>query len=100
MPNTETVAESAMRSPASEQAAALGRAVKGALAVAGRTQADLGVALDLSQQAVSRRITGEVELSATELRGVAAFLGLKVGALLDLAALAADAPTEAPGGAS
>ena len=106
-PLTESSAEGAgtvdtagTATPASEQAVALGRAVKAALVAAGRTQADLGVELDLSQQAVSRRLTGEVELSASELRATSAYLGIRLGLLLDLANLAEDAPAAPSGGAS
>jgi len=58
-------------------------AIRAALAETGRTQTDLGGVLELSQQAVSRRMTGEVEWSANELRAVARFLDVPAATLLE-----------------
>lgn len=56
--------------------------VRGELARQKRTQADLAVALGLSQQAVSRRVSGALAFDVDELHRVAVFLGVPVARLL------------------
>lgn len=47
-----------------------------------RTQAELATALGISTQMVARRMAGEVEFSALELAGTAAYLGVQIEMLL------------------
>lgn len=46
------------------------------------SQRELGAHLELSQAAIFRRLTGEVDFSISELTGAAEFLGTSIPALL------------------
>lgn len=56
--------------------------VRAELARHDRTQQDLAHALGLSQQSVSRRLSGHLALDTNELERIAEFLGIPVEALL------------------
>jgi transcriptional regulator with XRE-family HTH domain len=55
--------------------------VRGALATRRLTQEQAGDAVGLSQKAMSRRLTGEVEFSVTELQKLAELAGVPVSTL-------------------
>lgn len=57
-------------------------AVRGALADKGKTQTDLAAHLGVTQQWVSRRLTGAVAFDIDELGQVADWLGVPVTTLL------------------
>lgn len=56
--------------------------VRAELARRGLTQEQAGSAIGLTQKAMSRRLTGTVDFSATELHKLADLLGVPVGDLL------------------
>lgn len=56
--------------------------VRAYLARQRKTQGDLAVALGISQQSVSRRMTGAQPFDVDELHRIAAWLGVPVSALL------------------
>jgi transcriptional regulator with XRE-family HTH domain len=56
--------------------------VRGYLASRGKTQADLASHLGISQQSVSRRLTGGQPFNVVELQQVAEFLGVRVTDLI------------------
>lgn len=55
--------------------------VRGALAVRRLTQEQAGAEIGLTQKALSRRLTGEVEFSVTELQKLAELTGVPVASL-------------------
>jgi transcriptional regulator with XRE-family HTH domain len=55
--------------------------VRGALATRRLNQEQAGEAIGLSQKAMSRRLTGEVEFSATELQRIAELAGVPIASL-------------------
>lgn len=57
--------------------------VRGGMARARVTQTQLAAALGLSQPAISRRLQGKVDFTVSELRDVAAMLGVPISQLLD-----------------
>lgn len=59
------------------------RNVRAEMVRAGRSQQDIADLLDLSQPAVSRRLSGEVDFSATELTKLAAYLSVPVSTFFD-----------------
>jgi transcriptional regulator with XRE-family HTH domain len=56
--------------------------VRAELARHDRTQQDLAHALGLSQQSVSRRLSGQLALDTNEIQAIAEFLGIPVGVLV------------------
>lgn len=57
-------------------------AVRAELARARRSQGDAAKQLNLSQPAMSRRLTGEVDFTVAEIRSLADWLGIPVAALI------------------
>lgn len=73
-----------MTSPASPPPAAnLAANVRAEVARRRLRQSDIAAQLGLNQRAMSRRMLGEVEFSATELNRLAELLGMPVARLLD-----------------
>lgn len=60
--------------------------VRSLMAERGVSQETVGVALGITQEAVSRRVRGVVEWRATELLKLAPVLEISVGEILDVAA--------------
>lgn len=60
--------------------------VRAEMARSATSQQDVAALLDLSQPAVSRRLSGEVDFSATELAKLAAHLSVPVAAFFGEAA--------------
>lgn len=60
----------------------VGREIKAWLARRGLKQADLAIALELSQPSVSARLRGRVSFSVAELIMVAELIGVSLGELL------------------
>ena len=58
-------------------------AIKAEMARYGTEQADLAAALNTTQQAISRRLTGQVQLTIEEITAIAATIGCPVGRLLN-----------------
>lgn len=54
-------------------------------------QAQMATALGMTQQALSRRMTGDVEFSASEVQAIANLLGVPVADLMTAPAIAASA---------
>lgn len=61
-------------------------AVRQALSEARRTQTEAAEQLGVSQAAISRRLSGEVEFTAAELHTLAAWLARPVGDLIGVVA--------------
>jgi len=57
--------------------------VRTELADHGITQAEVAAALGVSQQAVSRRLRGQVSFNVTELHVVASLIGVEAASLLN-----------------
>lgn len=66
-------------------------AVRAELARARRSQGDAAKHLNLSQPAMSRRLTGEVDFTVAEIRSLADWLGIPVTVLLGHTPAGADA---------
>ncbi len=64
-------------------------AVRAELARARRSQGDAAKQLNLSQPAMSRRLTGEVDFTVAEIRSLADWLGVPVAALIGPEAVSA-----------